>query len=59
MHPSYARQVSSCRVLHLKLLRAYNICIIYLHLIEVCLKVTIAVLFLPFGTSLRYYEKYF
>ena len=45
MHPSYARQVSSCRVLHLKLLRAYNICIIYLHLIEVCLKVTIAMFY--------------
>ena len=40
-HPLYTRRVSSHRVLHLSFLGSYNICAIYLHVIEVCLKVII------------------
>ena len=47
--PPYIRQVSSHRVLtcliYLKSLSSYFICIIYLHLIEACLKVTIAIFY--------------
>ena len=45
--PSYTRRVSSHRVLYLKFLSfsSYNICIIHLHVIEACLKVTIAILY--------------
>ena len=39
--PPYTRRACSHRVLYLKLLSSYNICIIYLHVIEACLKVTI------------------
>ena len=41
--PSYTRRVSSYRVLYLKFLSSYNICIIYLHVIEACWKVTVAI----------------
>ena len=44
-HLPYTRRVSSHRVLYLKFLSTYNICIVYLHLIEVGLKVTIAMLY--------------
>ena len=40
-YPPYTRRACSHRVLYLKLLSSYNICIIYLHVIEACLKVTI------------------
>ena len=43
--PPYTRRVSSHRVLYLKFLSSYNICIIHLHVIEACLKVTIAMLY--------------
>ena len=40
-HPHYTGQVSSNRVLYLYFYVSYNICIIYLHVIEeACLKVT-------------------
>ena len=35
-HQPYTRRVISHRVLYLKLLSTYNICIIYLHVIEAC-----------------------
>ena len=41
----YTRQVSSYRVLYLKFVSLYNICIIYLHIIETYLKVTIAMFY--------------
>ena len=41
-HPPYTRWVSSHRVLYPKFLGSYNICITYLHVIEACLNVTIA-----------------
>ena len=41
-HPPYTKRVSSHRVLYLKFLCTYNTCIIYLHVIEACLKVAIA-----------------
>ena len=44
-HLPYTRRVSSHRVLYLKFLSTYNICIVYLHLIEVGLKATIAMLY--------------
>ena len=44
-HLPYTRRVSSHRVLYLKFFSTYNICIVYLHLIEVGLKVTIAMLY--------------
>ena len=50
----------------------YSICIVYLHVIEICSKVTIAMFYfyhsknpsnimkiLPFKKSFKYYEKYF
>ena len=43
--PLYTRRVSSHRVLYLKLLSTYNICIIYLHVTKACLKVTIVMFF--------------
>ena len=44
-YPTYTNQVSSHRVLYLKLLRTYNTCIIYLHVTKACLKVTIVILY--------------
>ena len=44
-HSPYARQVSSHSVLYLQYLGSYNIRIIYLHVIEACLKVTIVIFF--------------
>ena len=40
-YPPYSRRVSSHRVLHLSFLGSYNICTIYLHVIEACLKVIV------------------
>ena len=37
--------ISSHRVLYLQLFDSYNICMIYLHIIEACLKVTIAMIY--------------
>ena len=44
-NPPYIREVSSHRVLYLKFLSSFYICIIYLHLIEACLEVTIAIFY--------------
>ena len=44
-HPPYAKHVSSYRVLNLQFLGSYNICIIYLHVIDTCLKVIIAIFY--------------
>ena len=44
-HPPYTRQVSSHSVLYLQFLDLYNICIIYLHVIEACLKITIVMFY--------------
>ena len=44
-HPTYTRRVSSHRVLCLSSLGSYNIYIIYLHVIETCLKVTIVMFY--------------
>ena len=44
-HPPYAMGISSHRVLYLQLFDSYNIRIIYLHIIEACLKVTIAMIY--------------
>ena len=41
--PPYTTRVSSHRMLYLKFLSSYNICIIYVHVVEACLNVTIAV----------------
>ena len=49
--PPYTRWVSSHRVLYLKFVSTYNICIIYLHVIEACLKVTVAVLYFFFHSK--------
>ena len=58
--PPYSRRVSSHRVLYLKFLSSYNICIIYLHVIEACLNVTIALFyFFSFEKSFRCFKKYF
>ena len=58
--PPYTRRVSSHRVLYLKFLSSYNICIIYLHVIEACLNVTIALFyFFSFEKSFRCFKKYF
>ena len=43
--PPYTKRVSSHRVLYLKFLSSYNICIIYLHVVEACLNVTIAMFY--------------
>ena len=44
-HPTYNRWVSPHRVLYLSFLGSYDICFIYLHVIEACLKVTIAMFY--------------
>ena len=44
-HSNYTRWVKSHRVLYLSLLGSYNICIIYLHVLEACLNVTIVMLY--------------
>ena len=44
-HPPYTRRVSSHRVLYLKFLSTYNMCIIYLLVIETCFQVTIAMFY--------------
>ena len=50
-HPPYNRWVSSHRVLSLKFLSTYNVCIIYLHLIDACLKVTIAIFYFCYSKN--------
>ena len=44
-HSTYTRWVKSHRVLYLSLLGSYNICIIYLRVLEACLNVTIVMLY--------------
>ena len=44
-HPPYTRRVSSNRALYLKFLSTYTICIIYLHVTEARLEVTIAMFY--------------
>ena len=44
-HPPYTRWVSSHRVLYLKFLSTYNMCIIYLLVTDACLKVTITMFY--------------
>ena len=44
-HPPYTRRVSFYGVLNLQFLDSYNICIIYLHVIDTCLKVFIAIFY--------------
>ena len=56
--PPYTRRVSSHRVLYLKFLSSYNICIIYLHVIEACLNVAVFYFF-SFEKSFKCYKKYF
>ena len=41
-HPPYTKRAKSHKVLYLKFLSIYNTCIIYLHVIEACLKVTVS-----------------
>ena len=51
-------RVSPRRMLYLQFLGSYNICIIYLHVIEVCLKVTTAMFFFPIRKTVRYHEMF-
>ena len=57
-HPTYTRRVSSHRVLYLKLLSIYNICIIYLHVTKGCLKVTIVIIYFCHSQILSDVVKY-
>ena len=59
-HPPYTMQVNSHRVLYMLFLGAYNICIIYLHVIGAArLKVTIAMFYFYHSKkSFTYFEKY-
>ena len=57
-HPTYTRRVSSHRVLYLKLLSTYNICIIYLHVTKACLKVTIVIFYFCHSKNLSDVMKY-
>ena len=41
----YTKRASSHRVLYLEFLSTYNICIIYLHVIQACVKVTVAMFY--------------
>ena len=44
-HPPYTKRVSLHMMLYVYLFGSYNMCIIYLHVIETCLKVTIAMFY--------------
>ena len=44
-HPPFTKRVSSHRVQYLEFPSTCNICVIYLHVIEACLKVTIAMFY--------------
>ena len=49
-HPPYTRRVSSNRALYLKFLSTYTICIIYLHVTEARLEVTIVMFYFCHST---------
>ena len=51
-------RVSPRRMLYLQFLGSCNICIIYLHVIEACLKVTTAMFFFPIRKIVRYHEMF-
>ena len=57
-HPTYTRWVSLHKVLYLSFLGSYNICIIYLHETEACLKVAIAMFYFRHLKSLSNIMKY-
>ena len=53
-------RVSPHKILYLRFLGSYNICIIYLHSTEASLTVAIAMgVFLPFEKTFKCYEKFF
>ena len=44
-NPPYTKRASSHRVLYLEVLSTYNICIIYLHVIQACVNVTVSMFY--------------
>ena len=59
MPPTYTKQVISHRVLYLEMFSTSSICIIYLHLTEGCVEVTIAMFIFAIRKILKILRKIF